>query len=462
MATGSRTWIGAALGLALMARTASAGMSAGLEERLAATPPDTQVEVFVRYATQAVDQLPQDQLSVRERRLEVATFLRARHEEARKDVVARIAQAEEAGRASHVEHLWLVNASVLRATAEVLRDIARDPAVAEVRLPQLAVVISPQIDPADDDSLLPAVNGIRRVRAPQVWDLGDTGAGAVVAIIDTGVKANHRDLLGRWRGGGNSWRDTVGASSAPIDPNGHGTHVTGTILGGNVVGPNYIGVAYGAKYIACRAFDKDGVGLDTRIFSCLNWVADPDGNPWTDDVPDAVNGSWGVSAVRCDETFLGAVRALRALEIVPVFAAGNDRIASMPAAFPDSVAVGAVDRNNTVTESSGRGPSPCGGRPYPDLVAPGTQVRSAWKDGGRIALRGTSMATPHVTGTVALLRSHRPQLHAAEIEHILNATALDLGPPGPEETYGFGLVDAFRAFTCLDHGTYSGCGARCP
>jgi bacillopeptidase F len=175
-----------------------------------------------------------------------------------------------------------------------------------------------------------------------------------------------------------------------------------------------------------------------------------------------VNNSWSTDSAGCDRTFHFAVRAWRALDIVPVFAAGNSAVAVSPANYPESLAVGAVDRSNEVAYFSGRGPSSCDGRLYPDVVAPGTQVRSAWPGGTRKNLAGTSMATPHVTGTVALIRSQKPTMTAAAIINVLRATAVELGPRGPDNFYGHGLVDAFRAFNCLQYGTASGCVAACP
>jgi bacillopeptidase F len=247
------------------------------------------------------------------------------------------------------------------------------------------------------------------------------------------------------------------------DDNGHGTHVTGTAVGHAGVNPNVIGVAPGATYIACKAFAADGFGDIRSILGCLQFMADPDANPLTDDLPDVVNGSWG-GDVDCDPTFVQAVQALRVLDVVTVFAAGNKGVPAVPAAYPGAIAVGAVDRSNVVTPYSGRGPTSCRapGAIYPDVVAPGTKVRSAWPGGTRKTLQGTSMAAPHVSGVVALIRSWNPTLSAAAVVNVVRAAAADLGPAGPDAAYGYGLVDAFRAVNCVRYGTASGCGAQCP
>jgi subtilisin family serine protease len=179
------------------------------------------------------------------------------------------------------------------------------------------------------------------------------------------------------------------------------------------------------------------------------------------DLPDVVNNSYGEFPARCDPLLWDAVRALRRLEIIPVAASGNSGVAEIPGALPEAMPVGALNRQNEVPSWSGRGPSPCYPYTYPDFSAPGTRVRSAWLGGTRRVLTGTSMAAPHVAGVVALLRGRNPNLTVAQIENTLMQTARDLGPPGPDNTYGFGLPDAYRAMLCLNSGAYL-CPGTCP
>ncbi len=439
-------------------RSASAApIGEALAARLAAGPTGAPLRVLVRLRSEQAPPLD-EALPRATRRGERLARLREAHA-ARAARVAAIVGARP-GQARVVRDLWIGNALEIEASAEVVQDLAAAPEVEQLELVRIAATIVPIEDGPEPDDVPPAVYGVRRIRAPQVWALGTRGQGAVVAVIDTGVRATHPDLRGRWRSR-HGWLDAVEGSRTPVDANGHGTHVTGTIVGGNVAGPNFIGVAPRAQFIACRAFDASGYALDADLLECMQWVADPDGNPATDDAPDAVNNSWGLLNDLCDTAFDRAAAVWRDLDIVGVFGSGNQGIPVNPANGRTVLAVGAIDRNDQVPWWSGHGISRCGGI-YPDLVAPGVKVRSAWPGGTRKNLRGTSMAAPHVAGTVALMRSRRPQTTAAEIANILRTAAVDLGEPGPDYVYGYGLVDAYRSVLCLDRGSFSGCHAQCP
>lgn len=461
---------GAGRGILVAAWLACAGAAGAgevgpaLAERLAAAPPDDMLRVVVRLERPVppvpVEAEAHDGAGRAARRAHALSALRDDHARRRKGVTAVVEAAAAVGRSRLVRDLWIGAAVEVEATPDVVGALAGDPDVERVEMAELAAVVTPIEDGAELDDTPPAVYGVRRVRAPQAWSI-TRGTGAVVAVIDTGFRRSHGDLQGRWRSA-NGWLDALGVYGAPDDENGHGTHVTGTIVGRNVVGANTIGVAPAAQVIACRAFDASGRALDADLLQCMQWVADPDGNPWTDDAPDVVNASWGFSGDWCGTVFDYAMSVWRSLGIVAVVASGNDGAPHNPANGPAAIAVGAVDRNDAVPWWSGHGPSRCGGDLYPDLVAPGVRVRSAWPGGVRKNLKGTSMAAPHVSGTVALLRSRRPGLGVAEIENILRATAVDLGPAGPDSVYGYGLVDAYRAVLCLDHGSFSGCHAQCP
>lgn len=437
---------------------AAAPIGEALAARLAASPAGATVRVLVQLRREPPAPAEDGGQPRATRRHHALSALRAAHATRSTGVAALL--AARAGRARLLRQLWIAGALEVEATAEVVEQLAAVPEVEHLDLVRLAAIIVPVDDGPEPDDVAPAVYGVRRIRAPQVWALGTRGEGAVVAVIDTGFRPNHPDLHGRWRATG-GWLDALGVLPAPDDENGHGTHVTGTIVGRNAAGSNFIGVAPGAQVIACRAFGPDGRALDADLLQCMQWVADPDGNPWTDDAPDAVNNSWGIDADACGTVFDRAAASWRALDIVGVFAAGNAGVPSNPANGPAVLSVGAVDRADLVPWWSGHGNSRCGGV-YPDLVAPGVRVRSAWPGGTRKNLRGTSMAAPHVSGTIALMRSRRSALTAAEIENVLKASAVDLGVPGPDSVYGHGLVDAFRAVLCLERGSVSGCHAQCP
>ena len=186
-------------------------------------------------------------------------------------------------------------------------------------------------------------------------------------------------------------------------------------------------------------------------------MMDPDGDPATADYPTVISNSW-VSPAATDTWFLPMVRAWRALGIVPVFAAGNVGGAGTvgsPASYSESVAVGAVADDKTLADFSSQGPitwNDVNGEGFapgtvvgkPDLVAPGEFVMSS-VPGGYATMSGTSMAAPHVAGAVALLRQADPAMTVDQVIATLKATAHDLGPAGPDNQFGAGLVDVFAA-----------------
>ena len=261
------------------------------------------------------------------------------------------------------------------------------------------------------------------------------------------------DLAAQYRGGPGGWFDPYRNTTTPYDVSGHGTLVTGVILGDSASG-TAIGVAPGAQWIAAKIFDDDDIAENSQILRAFQWVLDPDGNPATDDaVADVVNNSWGFEEApgTCDSLFRQAIQNLKAAGIAVVFSAGNtgpDRGVS-PANYAESFAVGAINRFSLVTSFSGRGPSECDGRIFPEVVAPGEHIVTSDAGGGYAVVSGTSFSAPHVSGVMALLLSVSPALPVTELESILTASAADLGPVGPENAYGFGLVNALAAFSQL-------------
>ncbi len=287
------------------------------------------------------------------------------------------------------------------------------------------------------------------VRAPEAWSSGTTGRGVVVATLDSGVDPTDPDLAARWRGGTNSWYDPYDQHpSAPTDLSGHGTGVTGVMVGGSGSG-SAVGTAPDAQWIAARVFNDAGAASVSAVHAAFQWVLDPDHDPSTADAPHVVDASWSIgSGPGCDLTFRPDVLALRAAGILPVFPAGNfgpgQSSSVSPANYPESLSVGGVDATGRVVGSSSRGPSTCGGRArvFPDVVAPGKNVYTTDRYGFFQVVQGTSVAAPHAAGLLALLLSASPGLTADQQWSLITTTSRDLGVVGPDETYGNGLVDA--------------------
>jgi subtilisin family serine protease len=318
---------------------------------------------------------------------------------------------------------------------------------------------------------------IQRIRAPQVWATGDTGQGIVLGNIDTGQQWDHPALKPHYRGWNGTtadhnynWYDATDPSNrAPLDPYGHGTHTAGIMVGDDGNG-NQIGVAPGAKWMSCRSMDSAGFGSPDTYITCMEFMLAPwdlDGqNPDPSMAPVAVSDSWycSISQEGCSQgVLLQAVTNLRDAGIVPVFAAGNSGPACRtigddgpPAQYDQSFTVGATTSANTLASFSSRGPVRFMGQMLtkPDISAPGEGVRSSYPPNTYAVLSGTSMATPHIAGTIALIYEAKPSLigNVDATEQLIENTAVHKNASScsssgtyPNNLYGWGIVNAQAA-----------------
>jgi len=326
------------------------------------------------------------------------------------------------------------------------------------------------ITPVEERQNIAASTGVEThllaINADYLWSQGYTGEGRFVISFDTGVNGSHSGLSDRWRGAttgdpSQGWFDPQTQTNFPSDNNGHGTHVMGLMAG--VVDGDTVGVAPDVEWGCASVVDR-GAGFSqtiSDILSAFEWASDPDGNPaTTDDLPDAINHSWGVPAGifdDCDETFHQGIDNLEALGIVNIFAAGNEgpdpktirNPANRSTSPLNTFSVGAVDHRTTgypVTDFSSRGPASCDTTDFkPEIVAPGKSIVSLDKDGGTKLMSGTSMAAPLVTGAVALLRQYNPDATVEQIKHALLMSATDIDEPGEDNNSGYGLIDIKKA-----------------
>ncbi len=390
-------------------------------------------------------------LSPLARRTALVRHLRSLAARSQQPVLAMLA-------ARHVRHrsLWIVNSIAVEGTRELFLKLAARSDVAFIREDRLQrLPVEDRAGPALL-SIVPQSGdvqwNVRRINADRAWtSLGITGEGSVVAIMDSGVDWQHPALRTRYRGytgkslanhEGNWYCATDEGYAYPGDGLGHGTHVAGII-----VGEDGLGVAPGARWIAVKVFNNQGVAYNSWIHDGFQWLLAPAGDPSL--APDVVNNSWG-NSVGTSQEFLPDVQALRAAGIVPVFAAGNDGpeegTVGSPASLRDSLAVGATDDQDVIARFSSRGPSPWG-EIKPEVSAPGVSVLSSLPGGGLGTKSGTSMAAPHVTGLVALILQANPELTVDEVESVIVNTARPLGDEHPNNDYGWGLVDAYAAVT---------------
>ena len=388
------------------------------------------------------------------------------------------------------QSFFIVNALAVEGDLQAVTELAQRPDVERI-LPNVPLVPiwDGQGDPQGDPGTLGAQShsgpnwNIERVRADQVWeDLGVRGEGAVVGGFDTGVDYLHPALRDRYRGvlpdgsfdHNYSWFEPdpelypdgnlgPSVSAVPYDCNGHGTHTMGTMVGDGGTPDTRIGMAPGARWVAvsglCSNTAPGGIQDSIGMLKAFQWFLCPTdltGDLATADcskAPDVINNSWG-SANPADQTFRPVIRALRAAGIAPVFAAGNPSAGpgsiGSPASVPEAIAVGAVDYLDTVAYFSGRGPSFYPGEQKPEFTAPGVSVLSSIGSSDYDSFSGTSMAAPHVAGLAALMlsadrRDGYQDLSVDEVEALMASTAVDLGKPGPDDDYGYGRIDAFRA-----------------
>jgi subtilisin family serine protease len=377
------------------------------------------------------------------------TRLQAKADSTQGPIRAFLATRRAQGRVASVKRFWIFNGLAVTATPGLVAELAARADVASVR-PNASVAA-----PAPIAASAAAEVNIARVNAAALWQLGFRGQGVVVASMDTGVDLTHPDLSARWRGGTNSWFDPNGEHpNEPFDPNGHGTWTMGVMVGGDS-GGTAIGMAPEARWVAVKIFNDRGVATVAGIHAGFQWLLDPDGEPASADAPDVVNNSWAFAVSGCDLEFEPDLEALRAGGIVPVFAAGNlgpsPSTSVSPANNPAALAVGATDEDDSVFSPSSRGPSACGDSEtvYPELVAPGVDIRTADLFDGYRLESGTSLAAPHVAGALALLLSAFPDLSADEQGEALLASAVDLGAPGPDGVFGHGRLDVLGAYERL-------------
>jgi len=391
---------------------------------------------------------------------------------------------------------YIVNMLAVEGDQEVVVELAARPEVARIVADPSVQV--PLARPLPLPAMAPAAVewNVRQVNADDVWALGYTGQGVVVAGQDTGYDWDHPALIGQYRGWDGvtvthdyNWHDAIHEnnphtpsgnpcgfdSPEPCDDNNHGTHTMGTIVGDDGAG-NQIGVAPGARWIGCRNMEE-GWGTPSSYAECFEFFLAPypvGGDPSQGDpalAPDVINNSWYCPGYEgCDWwTLQTVVENVRAAGILVVVSAGNDgsscsTVRYPPAIYEAAFSVGATNSSDNIASFSSRGPVTVdgSGRRKPDISAPGVSVRSSIPGGGYALMSGTSMAGPHVAGVAALLWSAAPDLigdvdgteEALERSARPRTSGQGCGGDGPDEVpnnvYGWGIVDALRAVASLE------------
>lgn len=270
--------------------------------------------------------------------------------------------------------------------------------------------------------------GVKKILASGCWDR-TTGKGVRVAVLDTGVDMNHPDLKGNLQGG----CDTINERPEPIDDNGHGTHVAGTIAAQNN-DFGVVGVAPEASIYAVKAFDSRGQGQVSDIVQGVEWCVQRRMN--------IMNMSFGTR--ESSKALTLAIEKAAAAGIIMVAAAGNEGrqdAVLYPGRDPNVIAVAATTQDDRIASFSSSGREVA-------ISAPGEDVPSTYKGSTYKTISGTSMACPHVSGVAALLLCAVPKITRDEIRKAICSTAIRL-PGFTAEQQGAGLVSAQAALRAV-------------
>lgn len=258
------------------------------------------------------------------------------------------------------------------------------------------------------------------------WNFSRGSEDVIVAVIDTGIDTNHSDLQGQLTEGLN----VINGGQLPADDVGHGTHVAGVISALVNNNEGVAGMSWYNKVMPIKVLDHTGAGTTYAVAQGIIWAVDQGAR--------VINLSLGNYA---NAAFLhDAIKYAYERDVVLVAATGNDGTSQpgFPAAYPEVLAVSAIDSNQSLASFSNYGD-------YIDVVAPGVNIASTYTNNRYAALSGTSMASPHAAALAAMIRSVNPELTNDQVMQIIRETAIDLGTPGRDANYGYGQINVAAA-----------------
>ena len=429
-----------------------------------------------------------------ERRNFVVESLKRQAEASQADVLQTLHEMESNGLVSDIQPLWIVNSISCMATKSAINDLVQRSDIMTIyRCVPAQWIDMTDATPAPRGDGREITENLLQVNAPQAWDLGYKGQGVLIALIDTGVRFDHADLADRlWDGGPefpNHGYDFANHNNNPFDELGHGTHVAGTLCGTGASG-SQTGIAPEAKIMVLNVFHNDNTGEETDWAAAMQFAIEHEA--------DVMNMSLGRPYPSAAQRLMmrQACENTLAAGIVAGVSAGNVRQMQFLAPPPYNIttpadcpppylqedqmvnaggtscviSVGAVNYDHSIAAFSSQGPSQWtevveyGDYPYtsgsaaeiglirPDICAPGVQIKSLDYNttDGYTLMDGTSMATPLVTGTIALMLSKNPELTPAQIDEILERTAVKLTEHKSND-FGSGFLDAYAAVQAVDY-----------
>ena len=413
-------------------------------------------------------------------------------EKEQKEILSILDAEQRSSKVKDISCHWLANYINCSTTADVIYQLSQHPDVLVIGYNEEKVLVSNNYSERAED-VTGMTENITKVNADDVWNMGYTGNGVVVAVIDSGVNYNHVDIANNlWDGGAefpNHGYNTFDGNNDPMDRFGHGTHCAGTICGDGTSGTK-TGIAPKATLMCVKSVSDEGTGTAHNINSGMEWAVEHNA--------DVLSMSLGVTLPELSEKTMLRRSCVTALElgVVASVAAGNyganeymmikpvpDNViipggCPPPWLHPDQqgntgalscvVSVGAVDYNDNPADFSSQGPvtwqeSEFNDYPYnpgiglirPDICAPGVSIVSLdySSNNGHTSMNGTSMATPCVAGIMCLMLEKDPSLTPADICRILETTSVKLSNTKSNKT-GTGRVDALAAMNAIDNGDF--------
>ncbi|MBI9033242.1 MAG: S8 family peptidase [Bacteroidales bacterium] len=385
------------------------------------------------------------------------------------------------GSYSDIQQLWAINMVVLNATPDLIHHLSFRNDI-ELMETNRSRIVQPIQHIPSKPSFSKSPGGIEpglvAINAPALWKMGYTGRARKSFNLDTGAWTEHPAISARFLGNYYPLSESFFSLDVdfPVDKgNSHGTHTLGTTLGLDLLTHDTIGVAFNSYYLVADLVATSDATVKplTDFVLAFEWAMDPDGNPETTaDIPDVINNSWGYlptdNTDLCDSYMNDLFIALETAGIAVVFSAGNEGPGPQTIGLPQHLNSGMVnvftvgsisphDAGFPISGFSSRGPTICPGegsiKIKPEVVAPGQDIRSCIGKDAYSEYQGTSMAAPHVSGAVLLLKEAFPQVTGEEILLALYNSAIDLGDAAEDNTYGKGMIDVLAAFNylSLDH-----------
>ena len=456
-----------------------------LQERLRTAEPDERIPIIIalseRYDSmelmQASNSLPPQQ-----RRQYTVNELKRFSQDTQHEL-RQFMQTRSSG-IDNVRSLWIANVILCDATPQAIRELSGRSDIRRIDWDDMQNLLDPREwqNARDVEGQREITWNVTIVNADDVWDLGYTGEGITIAVIDTGVNYNHADLADHvWESDDYPYHgyDFINDDNNPMDDHGHGTHCSGTVAGDGTAG-SQTGMAPDATIMCLKVLTSTGNGQESAVWEAVEFAVEQGADAFSMSV------GWTDSNNPDYESFRDAMVASQAAGVAGAVAAGNEgdylswypiphnvRVPGCcppPWLHPDQeltggtscvICVGATNSSNSIASFSSLGPctwedvnnyedyphNPEMGLIRPDIVAPGANIKSldySNNNGYEDGWDGTSMATPCVAGVIALMLQKNEFLSPAEIDEILENNRYEIEDE-KSNTYGSGRVDALLA-----------------